>query len=170
MPSAGDALPPVSARALDEARFELLRKRLAWFRIAVALILVFNAVTAALVAARWNSRPLKRPEAVSLVLMGLMGVAIVAVPPARRFRIRDRTLKALVRRVSIIVVAAVIGQTAGAQVLAPAATLAARALGLVAPTGNVGAMFPLLLYFMVIHSAASLIIPWTPWEAVRPPL
>lgn len=170
MPSAGDALLPVSARALDQARFELLRRRLAWFRVAVALILVFNAVAAALVAARWHDRPLTRPQRVSLVLMGLMGLAIVAVPFVRRFRIRDRTLKALVRRVSIIVVAAVIGQTAGAQVLAPAATLAARALGLVATTGNVGPMFPLLLYFMLIHSAASLIIPWTAWEATRPPL
>src|ERR1041385_4812782 len=96
-------LPALSARELNEARLTVLRRRVAWFRIAVGAILIFNSAMAYIISAVWQRRALSRPDQSGLGAMVFMGVGGVLVPWLRaRRRPPPATLRGLVRRVSII--------------------------------------------------------------------
>ena len=57
----GDRTEP-SRRDLEAARLELLRRRVWWFRVALAVVLIAGVLFAWLVATRWQGRVLRRPE------------------------------------------------------------------------------------------------------------
>jgi hypothetical protein len=84
---------------------------------------------------------------------------------ARRARVARSTLRQLVRRTQIMVVAAVVSQFQGTQQLAEILNNLLRPLGF---EGRLGPAMPLYLFFGLAHFCASLVMPWTWKEASLP--
>jgi serine phosphatase RsbU (regulator of sigma subunit) len=164
----GDRTEP-SRRDLEAARLELLRRRVWWFRVALAVVLVAGVVFAWLVATRWQGRVLGRPEILGLLATCFMAVALVVVPWARgRLWPGTDTLERIIRRVTLTVIFAVFGQSTAAALLASAITRVAREFHAIDPTGSVGPAVPAIGFFLLSHTTASILIPWTVREALRP--
>jgi sigma-B regulation protein RsbU (phosphoserine phosphatase) len=156
---------PDTSRQLDAARLELIRRRVIVFTFAVGALLILLG-TAPLILSEQPMRAVKRAGLLGNIMAGI----VLTVVPLFRLRRRRETmtLNQLVRRTTFIVVLAVAVQVPAAVGIANLVTEALHRLGF--PRASIGAMMPLTLAMLLIHLSASIIIPWTPWEAARPVL
>lgn len=157
----------VSQDELDSARLDLLRRRVAIFGLVLGLLIFVLVGVELLVMIRVLQLPFDRPQVMKVVAASATGLAVILGPRATRRRIQKRTLRSLVWRTIALVVIAVLGQTTGALYIARGITEALRPFGF---SGNIGPIFPLVAFMTVVHTAATLIIPWTILEACIPPL
>jgi sigma-B regulation protein RsbU (phosphoserine phosphatase) len=154
-----------SAADVDAARLDDLRRRVELYAIALGTLVLAMAALLWAVTTFAPNPAAPRPRAVALLGTVLLGVFIIFLPRLRRRAIRARSLNTLVWRVTFILVAVVVSQAAGGQILADTLNRAAAALGI---TIHIGPGWPLLPFILLAHTAASIILPWTPWEASRP--
>src|SRR5678815_3044662 len=116
-------LPGLSDQELERARLELLRKRVWWYRWVLGFLLIAGAAFAYIVAVYWQHATVKRPQLIGLLMTCFMGVVVVAAPFIReRLRPSPLSLRQLIRRVSIAILLALLGQATGAELLAGALT------------------------------------------------
>jgi hypothetical protein len=153
----------ISDREIDAARLDLLRKRLMTFgHVVGGLILLLVAVNA--LGIQLIGRPIKAPEKVAMAVSIAAGL-MVMIAPHRRRRAARSTLRRLIHRTQLMVVASVLSQMFGSKILAEVVTKSLRPMGF---TGNVGPAMPLYLFFGIVHFAATLVMPWTWKEALVP--
>ena len=163
-PSRSIHVPDTSSQ-LDAARLELIRRRVIVFTFAVGTLLILLG-TAPLVMSEQPIRAVKRAGLLGNIAAG----AVLVVVPLFRLRRRRETmtLRQLVRRTTFIVALAVAVQVPAAVGIAALVTEALHRIGF--PRASIGAMMPMTVALLLIHLSASIIIPWTPWEAARPVL
>ena len=156
---------PDTSRQLDAARLELIRRRVIVFTFAVGTLLILLG-TAPLVLSGQPMRAVKRAGLVGNIVAG----AVLVVVPLFRLRRRRETmtLRALVRRTTYIVGLGVAVQVPAAVGIAAIATEALHRVGFT--HASIGPVVPMTVALLLIHLSASIIIPWTPWEAARPVL
>lgn len=158
-------IPEVSQRELDEARIELLRKRVTTFGTTLGVLVLGLAS----VQAAFAFGVLHAPRDQALVRVGLtvlLGLALIVIPRLRRARFSRLTLGALVLRINWLVIMSVLSQIQGARVIAEGVTALLRETGF---TGQLGAMLPLAVFLLCVHTAAAVIVPWTLRESLIAP-
>jgi hypothetical protein len=163
----GRAALGISRVELDAARMEILRRRVTTFALVLGLLVVALAGVQALVAYRVLDLAVSVKSVGRIAVSALMGVVLIALPRLRRRRLRRLSLRRLVRRTNVLVLLAVISQLQGASVIAQGLTEALRQVGF---TGNLGPMLPLAVFMACVHTAATLIVPWTVLEACIAPV
>lgn len=155
-----------SQRELDEARLELLRRRVTSFGTVVGLLLMALAGLQWVTSAMVLSQSVGRPGRVGMFAGVLVGLALVVMPRVRRRRYNRTTLRGLVWRTIWIVSMSALSQTPGAATLSAGISEALRPFGF---EGNLGPIFVLVLFMVVLHTAAAIVVPWTVGEACVPP-
>lgn len=166
MPAAADKQPYFSDYELENARLDVLRKRVRWFSTTLGILVVLLAAIQTIIVFTLID-PSKRPTIVSISIGALAGVAILLTPLLQRTTIDQLTLRRLVWRTLLLVLVAVLTQVIGAAILARGMTELLRPFGF---QGNLGALFPLTLFLFFAHLTGVLIFPWTAWEACVPPV
>jgi hypothetical protein len=162
----GPTQPLVTECELDAARLGLIRQRLITFGYVVGLLIIFLLVVR-IIGLRWLGRAIRLPEIIAMFGSAFAGIVVMVVPRrrARRARVARSTLRQLVRRTQIMVVAAVVSQFQGTQQLAEILNNLLRPLGF---EGRLGPAMPMYLFFGLVHFCASLVMPWTWKEAGLP--
>jgi len=156
----------LSQGEFDQARLELLRRRVIIFATVVgSLLIVLSGLQ------WWLSTVVLAQHSTRRSNMGMMsglfiGLVLITLPRIRRQGFSQTTLRSLIWRTIIIVIISVVSQTVGAIVLAAGITEVLRPLGF---TGNLGPIFVLAVFMVVLHTAAAIIVPWTLLEACVPP-
>ncbi len=156
----------LSQREIDQARLELLRRRVTTFGTVVGLLLMLLAAIQLWVSSVLPSGSGARPGLLAALGSIVVGVAIIVSPRVRRRQIQQTTLHSLVWRTIWIVTFTVLSQAIGAMVLSAGITQALRPLGF---EGTLGPIFVLVVFVVVLHTAAAVIVPWTVLEACVPP-
>jgi hypothetical protein len=156
-----------SQRQFDQARLDLLRHRVTTFGTVVGILLILLAGLQMWASSLLASSHTAGPGYVGTLTSVLVGLAIIIMPRIRRRHIQQTTLRSLVWRTIWIVIISVISQVIGARVLSAGITLELRQLGFDA---TLGPIFVLVIFMVVLHTAAALIVPWTVLEASVPPL
>ena len=100
-----------SQRELDEARLDLLRRRVTTFGTVVGLLVMALAGLQWVTSAVILSQPVNRPGRIGMFEGVLVGLALVVVPRVRRRGYQRTTLRKLVWRTILIVTLAAISQT-----------------------------------------------------------
>ncbi len=161
------AAAALSQGEFDQARLEILRRRVISFATVVgALLIVLSGLQ------WWLSTVVLAPRSTRLSNIGMLaglfvGLALITLPMIFRRGFAKITLRSLIWRTTLIVIASAVSQTTGAIVLAAGISEALRPLGF---TGNLGPIFVLLIFMVVLHTAAAIIVPWTLLEACVPPV
>ena len=156
----------LSQGEFDQARLELLRRRVIIFATVVGSLLIL------LSGLQWWLSTLvlpprsTRPSNIGMMAGLVVGLALITLPRIRRHGYSQTTLRSLIWQTIIIVITSAVSQTVGAIVLAAGITEALRPLGF---TGNLGPIFVLPIFMVVLHTAAAIIVPWTLLEACVPP-
>ncbi len=159
---------PTAPSELDSARLDLLRRRLAYLWAMLGVLTILLAIVPVWVAWNVQHRELRRPEILATSVNIAMGCWLMIVQHIRGQRIGRLDLKRLIRRATLVMLASVTAQTLGAQIVAAAVTVILRRWGVIGENANIGPMFPMIAYLAVVHTAVSIVIPWTIFEAVRP--
>lgn len=158
--------PYFSDYELENARLDVLRKRVRWFSMTLGILVVLLAAIQTVIVFTLID-PSKRPTVVSISIGALLGLGILLSPLLQRTSINQLTLRKLVWRTLLLVLVAVLTQVIGAAILARGMTELLRHFGF---QGNLGALFPLALFLFCAHLTAVLIFPWTALEACVPPV
>ncbi len=166
MSAAANKQPLFSDYELENARLDVLRKRVRWFSMTIGILVVVLAAIQTVIVFTLID-PSKRPTIVSISIGALAGIAILLTPLLKRTSVDQLTLRRLVWRTLLLVLVAVLTQVIGAAVLARGMTELLRPFGF---QGNLGALFPLALFLFCAHLTGVLIFPWTAWEACVPPV
>ncbi|MBS0197049.1 MAG: serine/threonine-protein phosphatase [Planctomycetes bacterium] len=153
---------------LDAARLDLLRRRLTFLWAMLGVLTVLLAVLPVWVAWNVQHRELRRPELFATIVNIAMGCWLMIVQRVRGGRFGRLDLKGLIRRATMVMLASVMTQTLGAQIVAGAITVILRRWGVIGENANIGPMFPMIAYLALVHTAVSVVIPWTILEAARP--
>lgn len=114
-------------------------------------------------------RTAKRTDRIAALAPGLGGVAMM-IGAATKIR-RDRatmSLRSLVFRTTALVVVAVVIQVPSSRLTADVISQLMISAGL--RHAHIGALMPLTLSMLLVHTAAAIVIPWTLREAARPVL
>ena len=157
----------LSQRELDVARLELLRRRVTTFATVVGAIIILLAIVQWWIATFLLKQQVAGPSYLGLFTGFWVGIALMVMPRIRRKSLQQATLKNLVRRTNWIVIITVLSQTPSAELLARGFTQVLRPLGF---EGNLGPIFVLVIFMVLVHSTAALIVPWTVKEALVAPL
>lgn len=157
----------ISQDELDSARLDILRRRVTVFGLVLGVLIFVLVAVQLYVMVRVLDLPLNRPQLLKVAGGALTGLALIMAPRIMRRRMQRRTLRSFLWRTIFIVLIAVLGQLTGAQYIARGMSEAIRPLGF---TGNIGPIFPLVIFMAVVHTSATLIVPWTLLEACIPPL
>lgn len=148
----------------DAVSLKWLRRRFLWFSgLAGAASL---AIGTALAAGAGSVSPRLLPW----ILATLVIQALVCLVPFVR-ALRSRTLptrQSLLRRVGHMLAAVLVLQIIPSIAIASLINSIARSLDLIGPHGSLGPIFALLGQTLVVHLFASLLVPWTPREAIKP--
>lgn len=156
----------ISQHELDQARLDLLRRRVTLFGVVLGLILIVLGAVQWWISVGVLGQTLTRSRTVSLLLGVMVGVILIVMPRLRRRTFQNATLRSLVWRTIAIVIMSVLSQTMGAQVLAAGLSEAIRPMGF---QGQLGPMFVLVVFMLLVHASAAIIVPWTVLEACVPP-
>lgn len=157
----------ISQDELDSARLDILRRRITTFGMVLGVLSFVLVAVQLYVMFRVLNLSLTRPQFVKVAGGALTGLALIMAPRIMRSRMQRRTLRSFLWRTIFIVIVAVLGQITGAQYIARGMSEALRPLGF---SGNMGPIFPLVIFMTVVHTAATLIVPWTILEACVPPV
>lgn len=157
----------ITKSELDAARLELLRRKITHLGLVVGIILLGITALQAWVALELLQMPPTRSTLLRIFASAFAGLAFIVSPRLRRGRFANTSLRRMTWRTAMLVLVAVIGQAAGAEVLAKGITEGLRHVGF---QGNIGPMFPLAFFMVCIHTAAALTVPWTTLEACIPPV
>lgn len=154
-----------STAELDAARLEDIRRRVELYGISLGILVLAMGGVLWLVITFSPDTGVPSRHAVTLISSVVLGLAIMVIPRLRRQTIRSRSLNSLVWRVTLILIAVVVSQVLGGQIIADVLTRAARSMGL---SWTIGPGWPVIPFLLLAHTVASIIIPWTPLEAARP--
>lgn len=165
--AAAPPIPSLSPAEFEAARLEMLKRRFLGFTTAVGILLVLLAIPPLLVRYLGQGESLRRIELMTLLLNGVAGAAFIIIPRLRR-RFERWSLSRIVRQTVLVVIVAATTQLVGATIIAGWLTDLARRFGWIDETGSIGSLFPMYAMLMIIHTAASLVVPWRVSEAVRP--
>ncbi|MCA9284204.1 MAG: serine/threonine-protein phosphatase [Phycisphaerales bacterium] len=166
MPAARDQ-SALSSAALEQERLVVLRDRITVFTLVLGILVILIALATTGLALLLGTETFTRPRIVRLASQVVFGVLIIVIPRLRRRSYGTMGMSTLVRRVGMIIMAALLAQTAGADALTTVLNDLAARLG---SPAVIGPAFALALFFLLMHTAASFVVPWTPAEAVRPAL
>lgn len=97
-----------------------------------------------------------------------LGIWLIVAPRVRRRHFAAMNLRWIIRRATIILLASLLCQLLGAQILAESLTNMLRHWGAISENATIGPALPLICYLALTHTAMSVIIPWNVWEAARP--
>jgi len=153
---------PESARQFDVVRLELLRRRVLVFGVTLGILLILLTLLGQL--ALHEARGAHRAMALSPGVGG--AVMIVIVLTKLRRRRRTMSLHDLVKRTTILVIVSIVMQIPAAQIIAQALVVLLTRAGL--KDVHIGGLAPLLVSMLCVHLAASLILPWSLLESIRP--
>ncbi len=156
----------ISKGEFDQARLELLRRRVIIFATVVGLLLILLSGLQWWLSAVVLAQQSTRPGTIGMAAGLFVGLALIAFPRVRRQRFAQTTLRSLIWRTTLIVIASAVSQTVSAAILAAGISEALRPLGF---TGNLGPIFVLPIFMVVLHTAGAIIVPWTLLEACVPP-
>ncbi len=165
--AAAAAIPSLSQEEFEAARLSMLKRRFIGFTTAVGILLMLLAIPPLLVRYLVQGGELRRIELMTLITNGVAGAAFILIPRVRR-RFERWSLRRIVRQTVIAVTVATATQLVGATIIAEWLTDLGRRFGLLAESGSIGSLFPMYAMLMIIHTAASLVVPWRVSEAVRP--
>lgn len=152
-------------RDAEAARLVLIRRRIQLLAIAIGGSVSALALLAWWVRVGLLDRPLRSPELLSILANIVLGVVIALAPRLRRDRINTASVDMLVRRATLVIIAALVGQFVVAEIFAHVLSAGLQRMGF---TTTVGPALPLVALFMAMHSTASIILPWRLGEAIRP--
>src|SRR6185295_224237 len=137
-------------------------RRVLWFAYAVAVVLIAISLLSIAVVGGINT-----PHRAIVLAPGVGGVVMIVMATLKlRRRRRNMSLHELVRRTSLFVVLAIVMQIPAAKATAEAITQTMRQAGL--QHAHIGALMPLMVSLLCLHVIASLILPWSLFEAARP--
>lgn len=161
------AAPPdshtrISKAEMDSARLELLRGRIIHFATVTGVIVICITAFAMWVGVRVRGGGLDRFEWTSLIAGYIMGVMLMIIPRLRRAKIAMVQMEDIVRRMTIVILAAVFTQLTSANLLAEGIQYIFDRMG---TQFTIGPNVPGILFFLILHTAASIVIPWRPREA-----
>lgn len=160
------ATPNLSQGEFDQARLELLRRRVTTFATVVGLLLIVLSGLQWWLSMVVFAQHATRPSNVGMVAGLFVGLVLIILPRIRRRRFAQTALRSLIWRTIIIVITSALSQTIGATILAAGISEALRPLGF---TGKLGPIFVLPVFMLVLHTAAAIVVPWTLLEACVPP-
>ncbi len=159
-----DSHSRISKAEMDSARLELLRGRIIHFATVTGVIVIGITAFATWVGLRVRGAGLDRFEWVSLGGGYFMGVMLMIVPRLRSAKLSTVQMNDIVRRMTIVILAAVFTQLTSANLIAEGLAAILARFG---RQVTLGPALPGLAFFFILHTVASFVIPWRPRDAAR---
>lgn len=153
-----------SAAEMDSARLQMLRDRVIIFATVTGILVIALTGISTWVGLRLNDGRLTRGEWTSISGGYIMGIMLMIMPRLRRGRLARESMNQIVRRMTIVLCAAVFTQVTSAEFMAQGLE---QWLNRDGGSAQIGPALPAVVFFMILSTAASFVIPWRPIDAAR---